>query len=302
MKRLATFAAAPVAALLLMAAAPAPGLPEAIAADPPIDAAHPASSMGVQFESHGALVNALVMRPAGAAAHPTVVLLHGLPGNEQNLDLARAMQRAGWTVVTFHYRGSWGSGGTYTLKGGVEDAEALLALLHDPARARDWGVDPSRLVLVGHSYGGFVAARAAASAPDLLGVALLAPWDISMTAEQLKAVPAADFDRTVAENFNDVDGRLSGATALSLARDLLSHGAELDLARTAPALADKPVLLLTATRDSADDQGSALLKALQGRPGARLTREQMDTGHSFDDHRIALEAAVLRWLAGLSRP
>jgi hypothetical protein len=29
-----------------------------------------------------------------------------VPGNEQNLDLARVFQRAGWTVITFHYRGT----------------------------------------------------------------------------------------------------------------------------------------------------------------------------------------------------
>ena len=49
--------------------------------------------------------------PAGAGRRPTVVLLHGLPGNEKNLDLAQAIRRAGWNVVTFNYRGSWGSPG-----------------------------------------------------------------------------------------------------------------------------------------------------------------------------------------------
>lgn len=90
-------------AAALAAAQPTP----ALAQDPPVDRAHPASGRGVQFLSQGSQVNAMVYRPAGAGSHPTVILLHGLPGNEQNLDLARAMQRAGWTVITFHYRGSW---------------------------------------------------------------------------------------------------------------------------------------------------------------------------------------------------
>lgn len=296
MKRFATGAVVIAAGVLSMAAAPAPS---ALTTDPPVDAAHPTSSMGVQFESHGALVNALVMRPAGEGVHPSVVLLHGLPGNEQNLDLARAMQRAGWTVVTFHYRGSWGSGGIYSLKNGVEDAKVLLALLHDPVRAKAWGVDPARIVVMGHSYGGMVAASAAGSAPDLLGVALLAPWDPSQDVAMLKDLSPEQLRKNVAENFNDIDGRLGSTSALDIAHEILADGARLDLAAAAPALARKPLLVLTATHDSEDDKAGPLLEAMKAHPGAKLTAEEMDTSHSFDDHRIALESVVLRWLAAL---
>ena len=96
------------------AAAPAGLPPPAISQDPPVDRAHPAVGKGLQFESGGKLVNAMLYLPSGAGPHPAVILLHGLPGNEQNLDLARTMQRAGWAVVTFHYRGSWGSGGSFS--------------------------------------------------------------------------------------------------------------------------------------------------------------------------------------------
>jgi len=92
----------------LQAAPPDPA--PALFRDPPPDAALPASGHAEQITSHGEAMNAMVYVPAGAGPHPVVVLLHGFPGNEQNLDLAQAMRRAGWAVVTFHYRGSWGSG------------------------------------------------------------------------------------------------------------------------------------------------------------------------------------------------
>ena len=57
----------------------------------------------------------------------TVVLLHGLPGNEQNLDLAQAIRRAGWNVLTLHYRGAWGSPGQFSLQHVLEDADAAVA-------------------------------------------------------------------------------------------------------------------------------------------------------------------------------
>jgi pimeloyl-ACP methyl ester carboxylesterase len=56
-------------------------------------------------------MNALFYLAGGPGPHPTIVLLHGFPGNEQNLDLAQSIRRAGWNVLTLHYRGAWGSPG-----------------------------------------------------------------------------------------------------------------------------------------------------------------------------------------------
>jgi pimeloyl-ACP methyl ester carboxylesterase len=66
-----------------------------------------------QIPSHGAMLNAFVYIAAGVGPHPAVVLLHGFPGNERNLDLAQDMRRAGWDVLYFNYRGSWGSPGDF---------------------------------------------------------------------------------------------------------------------------------------------------------------------------------------------
>jgi pimeloyl-ACP methyl ester carboxylesterase len=59
------------------------------------------------------MLNAVIYVAAGKGPHPTLLLLHGFPGNEQNLDLAQAARRAGWNVLTLHYRGSWGSPGPF---------------------------------------------------------------------------------------------------------------------------------------------------------------------------------------------
>jgi pimeloyl-ACP methyl ester carboxylesterase len=255
--------------------------------------------MAVQFQVRGAAVNGQVYRPAGAGVHPTVVLLHGLPGNEQGLDLARTLQRAGWTVITFHYRGSWGSGGEFRLAGGEEDAGALLDLLKDPAQADAWGVDPACIVLVGHSYGGLVAASVAGRRPEVRATALLAPWDPSHDARDLGRLSAADRERAAAEGFNDVEGRLGSVTVASLTDDLMTNGRRLDLAKTAPGLTGRPLLILTATRDSDSDKALTLIPAIRAADARHLTVEEMPTDHSFNDHRIALATAVLTWLAKL---
>src|SRR5579862_1167515 len=93
----------------------AQSVPAAIFTDPPADAAHPAKLAVLHIPTHGVLINGIVYQPSGAGPHPTLVICHGFPGNEKNLDLAQAVRRAGWNAVTFNYRGSWGSPGAFRL-------------------------------------------------------------------------------------------------------------------------------------------------------------------------------------------
>ncbi|HEY7877724.1 MAG TPA: alpha/beta fold hydrolase [Gemmatimonadaceae bacterium] len=125
----------------------------------------------------------LACRPSlGPGVHPTFVLLHGLPGNEKNLDLAQAVRRAGWNAITFNYRGSWGSPGTFRFGNNLEDADAVLRYVHDTSNARKLGIDPRRIVIAGHSMGGWVAALTAAHHPELRGVVLISAADMGRIA------------------------------------------------------------------------------------------------------------------------
>jgi dipeptidyl aminopeptidase/acylaminoacyl peptidase len=145
-------------------------LPSALGADPPIDKAHPAAMETMLIESHGSSLNALMYIAAGAGPHPAVILLHGFPGNEKNLDLAQAVRRAGWNVLFFNYRGSWGSPGAFSFGNATEDVAAAIAYLRDPANAAKLRTDPKRIVLIGHSMGGFLAAHGGAHDPEIAAI------------------------------------------------------------------------------------------------------------------------------------
>ncbi len=121
---------------LWLAQAYAQPIPAAVGTDPAPDARFPARSAVIHVPSFGGTINGLVYVASGAGPHPTLVLCHGLPGNEKNLDLAQAVRRAGWNAVTFNYRGSWGSPGTFSFAHTLEDAASVLAYLRMPANAR----------------------------------------------------------------------------------------------------------------------------------------------------------------------
>ena len=135
MKRTRSFLAiVPMLALVGAANADDPRLaiPPAVISDPAPDPAHPPRSAQVLVPSHEMGMNGLFYLAGGPGPHPTLILLHGFPGNEQNLDLAQAVRRAGWNVLTLHYRGTWGSPGDFSIVHALEDTDAAVDFVRQP--------------------------------------------------------------------------------------------------------------------------------------------------------------------------
>jgi uncharacterized protein len=265
-------------------------VPSAIYTDPAVDAAHPAKMTVLHIPTHGVLINGLVYSPSGEGAHPTLVICHGLPGNEKNLDLAQAVRRAGWNAVTFNYRGSWGSPGSFKFGQNPEDADAVLAYLRDPANAAKLGVDPNRIAIAGHSMGGWVTAHTAAHDHALMGAILISMGDVSLIAGMSR-------EKAVAEMADNMEA-LSGVTAESMVDDVTATAKKYVMSNTAPGLMQLPLLALT-SNDHLGPQTDSLVAAIKAKGGAKVTAMHVDTDHGWSDHRIALESIIITWLANL---
>jgi pimeloyl-ACP methyl ester carboxylesterase len=265
-------------------------VPAAIFTDPPLDAARPAKMTVLHIPSHGVLINGLVYQPSGPGPHPTLIICHGLPGNEKNLDLAQAVRRAGWIVVTFNYRGSWGSPGVFRFAHTSADADAVLAYLRTPATATLLGIDTRRIALAGHSMGGWVVARVAAHDRGLIGVVMISAGDMGRAGE----LPLEKSVALMADNMES----LAGVTAETMAAEVKAHSKEFLLENTAAGLGQTPLLALTSDDGLAPDT-DALVSAIQAKGGHKVTAMHVATDHSWSDHRIALESTVITWLARL---
>jgi pimeloyl-ACP methyl ester carboxylesterase len=277
-------------AFVMLLGLPAMAIPAAVTADPPPDKAHPAAMAYVQIPSHGALLNGLLYTAAGAGPHPALLFLHGFPGNEQNLDLAQAVRRAGFDVLTLHYRGAWGSPGAFSFAHALEDSDAALAFLR--AKAGKFHVDAGRIFVAGHSMGGWMAASAAAHDPAVAGVVLISAADMGLSGTRFHdpRYRKAQMDT----EFRDDAIPLAGTTADALMDELQAHGATWDFVALAPALHNRPVLLVTSDDGLAPDN-ARLAAALQQASGT-VSQTHFATDHSYSDHRNALESAVVGWL------
>jgi diadenosine tetraphosphate (Ap4A) HIT family hydrolase/acetyl esterase/lipase len=296
MKRMLT---AGLAALMLVGLA-APGhaeprfapIPKAVIADPPRDAAHPVDMAAFTVPTGGVRVNAMMYLASGDQPHPTMLMLHGFPGNETNIDLMQAVRRAGWNVMRINYRGSWGSPGKFSFANARADGEAAVAFLNDPANIAKYRIDPKRIVVAGHSMGGFMAADASAADPRVAGTVLLDAWDIGKLKNQM--VDAATRKAAIEQRRPDTVP-LAGTSPELLIKEIETDAAKLDLEALSARIADRPLLLIGAEHAGAPTTRKLAAAARQAQAKA-LTETYMDTDHSFSDSRIALEAEVLRWL------
>ena len=308
-----------------------PGVDDPVATDPvPFDAAHPPRLAETTFRVEGASLPAIVYEAQGQGPHPTVILLHGFPGNEKNLDLAQAIRRAGWNVVFFHYRGSWGSGGRFSFGHVLEDVAAVVAAIARPDFATAHRIDPERVVLIGHSMGGF-AALVTASEQDVIGcVASLAGGNLGGLAKRAAAaidareagapidnasgasgasgapgpsgVRADSNAETMAARLDAWSGPIRGASGAELVAEIAAQAERFDTTRHAPRLARKPVLLIAGRLDvvaPVTQHHDPMVDALREAGAVALEAVVFeDADHSFSGQRIALARRVTRWLAG----
>jgi pimeloyl-ACP methyl ester carboxylesterase len=269
-------------------------IPAAVFEDPPRDGAHPARNRQLLIPSQGKEMNALFFLASGEGPKPTMLLLHGLPGNERNLDLAQAVRRAGWNVLTFTYRGAWGSEGKFSIGGALADSAAAMAFLRSPAAVRDYAIDPKRLVIAGHSMGGFAATLQASIDRDAAGLILLDAWDVGATAREMREGGPAGRAAFIA-GFDDLGHALQGATASSLADEVERRGRAWHLPSFVGTLTSKPILTIYATGGGARDN-KAFAEALRKAGNTGVTEVALESDHAFADKRIALAAEVVRWL------
>ena len=240
-----------------------------------------------------ALYGRILLPAAGSSGQtPVVLMLHGFPGHEQNRDLAQALRRIGFAVVTFSYRGNWGSGGVYRLGNLGKDAEAVISYLQREGEAL--GLDTQSVFTVSHSMGGFTTMQILATGIRTRGSVLLAPCDI----ESMYLDSRDSFDTLIGSASVYLHLGVEGASVF--AQECETHRSDwrfIDMVHNVhPQIS---LLLIGAGHDTVTPPRlhiDPLLASLKGR-GFQLSYQEFPDIHTFHSCRIRLIVAVSSWLA-----
>lgn len=236
----------------------------------------------LQIPSSGSKIFGFAYLANGKRLHPTVILLHGMPGNERNLDIAQNLRRGGYNVIYFDYRGNWGSEGKYLFSNCIEDARAVVNFIADSANRERLKVDTSRIALIGHSMGAGVAFIDGINndrVKAVAGISLFNPYSALQGASGPGTLQGiGDYISTL--------GMLNTEPDIFL-RDMVSKIDQYNIQKMI-ANTEKPLLVIDEHKNN--DYLSDYSKK------KTLTYKIWDTDHAFTNRRNALSIELKTWL------
>ena len=251
------------------------------------DKTYPAGSTELFIPSANSQLAGMIYRPNGNKKHPTLILLHGFPGNERNLDLAQVVRSHGWNVIYFNYRGSWGSQGKFSFKNCVEDVSNVVAFCNKYQDSLK--IDTSNIVLFGHSMGGWVCLKALEQLPQIKKGFALSTWNIY---DDLKNFQSEKQLIEVAKNPNIFTNYfVLNSTTVDILRPAFKDISYYKLATNAKSLSDKQIIIL-----DEHVRNKEIADSIKEMHLSFFNYQVWGTDHGFTNKRVSLMNKLISFL------
>lgn len=261
--------------------------------DPDSDIAVQPKNENLVIESHGSTIYGRILLPAfkkETDTCPVVLMFHGYPGTEQNIDIAQSLRMAGFAVLYFSYRGVWGSHGFYSFSHAMEDAQTVFAHIHE--NASRYRFDTERIYLLGHSVGGFVALSVMAAGLTVKGAIIIAPSDVAY--KYLYDKPA--FAKLMA---SQQKGYFTTASETALEEDVCKHAEQWLFTSLAKKMnTEIPYYFIGGTQDKQTPPETYITPVFHElrAKGACVQYVEIHDGHTFPATRVHLTSLIISFL------
>lgn len=254
------------------------------------------SSGGILIPGNRGKLLAQYYLPGGEYPKPVVIVCHGIPGNEKLLDFSVYFRDHGFCTLNFHYSGSWGSEGDYSIRHCFEDTETVVDYVF---RNENGWFDVGNIFVVGHSLGGLMASYAISSLESVKGGAVLVPFNVKAASEPV----VSGFGESFLNDFF-VNGKnavwLRNFQREVFVADLLAEPERYDLNTYAAGLSTKPTFLITSLNDETCEKSihGGRLEAEIRKTGCteKFLYKEYDTDHCFNSLRSEIREDITDFL------
>lgn len=261
-----------------------------------------AFSAPIEVKSQGVTLRATLFVAAGPGPHATLVSLKGFPGGNSTA-LQAFLQSKGFNAIAINFRGQQESDGTYDVAGTPADAAAFITFLRSDSARRRFRIDPRRIGVNGSSAGSFGALTTAATDESIRCLALIVPYNFTVTLLPLRDNPLA---RTaMAAQLQ----RMTSATPPPIRLDsafvsrTIDAAESLDLRQAATRLPGRSVLMIGAARDETaplNTHFNPVRDRLRAAPAA-VRDTILDDTHNLPASGTAVFDLVAEWFGQCAR-
>jgi len=241
----------------------------------------------------------------GPGTFPTVILLQGFPGNEQDvLGIGKRLSEAGINALTFNYSGTHQSEGEYNFENSQKDIRAAFEFINHTKNIRQYKIDTNHIYLGGYSYGGGMAFTYAANHPEIKSVFSIGGNDHGAFMREYSHNPEMKemidnmFDELKAQPYIVKFGP-GGIPAEIAELRIIESNPTLDLRYCATLLAPKNILLIGGWDDrnvSIENIVLPLYRALINAKAKNVKITAVQDNHSFINSREELAQIIIDWL------
>ncbi len=260
--------------------------------------------VSIDLRNNGVKLDAKIYAADKVFLAPTVILLHGFPGNANSpYGLAERLNKNGINILVFNYEGSFKSEGIFSWENCMSDIGVALSFLNQKNTIEQFSLDTSKIFVCGCSMGAAFALSAAVHNSEIRKlIAVAGGNDLSIYLQKMKRDPVfrtALEKRITASGFPNGPIRGDSAYIHNYFSQKMSDYEYFDLIKNAEKLKDREILFITGWLDITVPMEEFIIptyRHLKNMNPEFVSIRAFETDHFFTNKRDELANSISEWV------
>jgi fermentation-respiration switch protein FrsA (DUF1100 family) len=262
--------------------------------------------VSIDLRNNGVKLDAKFYAAGKGSSTPTVILLHGYPGNAGSpYGLAERLNKNGMNTLVFNYEGSFNSEGIFSWENCMNDIGVALSFLKQKNNIKQFSIDTSKIIVCGCSLGAALALSAAVHNSEIRKlIAVVGGNDLSIYLQKMKRDPVfrTALEKRIA-SAGMPNGPIKGDSAYihNYFDRIISNYEYFDLIKNAEKLKNKEILFITGWLDTTVPMEEFIIptyRHLKNMNPESVSIKAIETDHNFTNKRDELADSISEWIKG----